>query len=62
MMHILRNARAAGVPAPGLCPRYTLKADLLNWDPSLKPLDEATLKKAIANYNASLTGQKIDPK
>ena len=44
----------AGVPEPGLCPRYILKADLLKWDPNLKPLDDATLKKAIETYNAGL--------
>lgn len=49
----------AGVPEPGLCPRYTLKADLLKWDPNLKPLDDATLKKAIETYNAGLNKPKI---
>jgi hypothetical protein len=47
-----------GVPEPGLCPRHTLKCDILNWDPSLAPLDEATLKKAIDKYNASIVKQK----
>ena len=51
-----------GVPEPGLCPRYMLRSDILGWDPTLDPLDDATLKKGIDNYNASLTGQKIDPK
>ena len=39
------------VPAPELCPRKTLRADLLKLDPLLKPLDEATLKSAIDKYN-----------
>lgn len=52
----------AGVPGPGSCPRHILKADLLKWDPNLEPLDEATLKKGIDNYNASLTQKKLDPK
>jgi hypothetical protein len=47
-----------GVPEPGLCPRQSLKSDILKWDPSLAPLDEATLKKAIESYNASLAKQK----
>ena len=45
---------SAEVPEPGLYPRYTLKSDILKWDPDLDPLDEATLKKAIDTYNASL--------
>jgi hypothetical protein len=40
------------VPDPAHCPRKALKADLLKRDPSLKPLDEATLKSAIEDYNA----------
>jgi len=51
-----------GVPEPGFCPRDELKAEILKWDRRLGPLDEATLKRGIDNYNASLTGQKIDPK
>ena len=47
-----------GVPEPGLCPRHTLKSDILKWDPSLAPLDEATLKRAIERYNAGLVKQK----
>jgi hypothetical protein len=43
-----------GVPDPAHCPRKTLKADLLRRDPSLNPLDEATLKSAIDAYNSSL--------
>jgi len=58
----LRQHFAAEVPGPSLCPRHILKADLLKWDPSLMPLDYATLKKGIDNYNASITRQKIDPK
>src|SRR5262249_16221530 len=26
-----------GVPEPGLCPRYVLRSDILEWDPSLDP-------------------------
>ena len=51
-----------GVPEPGLCPRQSLKSDILKWDPSLAPLDEATLKKAIDTYNTSLVEKKLDPK
>src|SRR6516165_10010404 len=47
-----------GVPEPGLCPRRILKSDILEWDPRLDPLDEATLKKAIEKHNAGLTKQK----
>jgi hypothetical protein len=41
-----------GVPDPAHCPRKALKADLLKRDPSLNPLDEATLKSAIDAYNS----------
>jgi hypothetical protein len=41
-----------GVPDPAHCPRKTLKADLLKRDKSLDPLDEATLKGAIEEYNS----------
>jgi hypothetical protein len=47
-----------GVPDPAHCPRKALKADLLRRDPSLSPLDEATLKSAIEAYNSS----HADPK
>jgi len=47
-----------GVPEPGLCPRRILKSDILEWDPRLDPLDEATLKKAIEKHNAGLIKQK----
>jgi len=43
-----------GVPDPAHCPRKALKADLLKRDPSLSPLDEATLKSAIEAHNSSL--------
>jgi hypothetical protein len=43
-----------GVPDPSHCPRKALKADLLKRDPSLNPLDEATLKSAIDAHNSSL--------
>ncbi|MGC1860428.1 MAG: hypothetical protein WA733_04700 [Methylocystis sp.] len=42
------------VPEPGLCPRKALKAELLLADPSLTPLDEDTLKRAIDAYNSTL--------
>ena len=51
----LKQHFPAGVPEPGLYPRKTLQFEILKWDPGLKPLDDATLKKAIDNYNASLT-------
>ena len=41
-----------GVPDPAHCPRKALKADLLKRDKSLDPLDEATLKGAIEEYNS----------
>jgi hypothetical protein len=50
----LRDHFPAGVPDPGSRPRHILKADLLKWDPDLKPLDEGTLKRAIDTYNARL--------
>ena len=40
------------VPEPSLKPRHILKSDLLRREPSLAPLDDATLKTAIDNYNA----------
>jgi hypothetical protein len=43
-----------GVPEPSLQPRNYLKDDVLRADPTLEPLDEATLKKAIDTHNASL--------
>jgi hypothetical protein len=54
----LRDHFPAGVPGPGSCPRHILKADLLKWDPDLKPLDEGTLKKAIDTYNAGFNKPK----
>jgi len=50
----LSNHFADGVPDPGLCPRNALRADILKADPSLEPLDEATLKSAIDEYNAEV--------
>jgi hypothetical protein len=43
-----------GVPSPAHCSRKILRSDLLNWDSGLAPLDEATLKLAIDEFNASL--------
>jgi hypothetical protein len=54
----LRDHFPTGVPDPGSYPRHILKADLLEWDPDLKPLDEGTLKKAIDTYNAGLNKPK----
>jgi len=42
-----------GVPDRTRCPRKALRADLCKRDPSLHPLDEATLKKAIDTYNGN---------
>jgi hypothetical protein len=41
------------VPDPKLCPRKDLQRRLIEKDKSLAPLDEATLKTAIDEYNAS---------
>lgn len=57
ILKYLREHFSAGVPEPGVCPRHTLKFDILDWDPRLAPLDEATLKKAIEKHNASLIKQ-----
>lgn len=43
-----------GVPEPGHVPRQTLKSCLIEWDKSLKPLDDDTLKRAIDEHNASV--------
>jgi hypothetical protein len=51
IMKQLSELHPRGVPDPGLAPRKTLKADLLRRDPTLTPLDEATLKAAIEEYN-----------
>jgi hypothetical protein len=51
-----------GVPEPSLRPRNLLRDEVLRGDPTLRRLDEATLKKAIDTYNASLTKQNLDPK
>jgi hypothetical protein len=49
---LLSEMYPEGVPDPAHCPRKALKADLLKRDPSLNPLDEATLKSAIEAYNS----------
>jgi hypothetical protein len=59
ILRYLSKHFADGVPDPGLCPRYALKSDILEWDASLDPLDEATLKKAIEKHNASLSKQNL---
>jgi hypothetical protein len=43
-----------GVPEPAFCPRKELIRKLLKAEPTLAPLDEDTLKKAIDEYNAGL--------
>jgi hypothetical protein len=43
-----------GVPGPALQPRNLLKDDVLRGDPTLRRLDEATLKQAIDTYNTRL--------
>jgi hypothetical protein len=43
-----------GVPDPANCPRKELHFRLVQDDPSLKPLDLATLKKAIDEYNGNI--------
>jgi hypothetical protein len=52
IIELLRTMFPDGVPDVEHCPRYTLKAKLLKLNRDLKPLDEATLKSAIDNYNA----------
>jgi len=49
-----------GVRDPAHCPRKALQKALLEWDQSLSPLDESTLKKAIDAHNANLP--KLSPK
>jgi hypothetical protein len=41
------------VPEPAYCSRKRLRADLLNLDPTLSPLDDQTLKDSIKEYNAN---------
>ena len=41
-----------GAPVPALLPRKTLKNDLIKRYKTLEPLDDATLKAAIDEYNA----------
>jgi hypothetical protein len=48
----LRQIFPKGVPDE--CTRKVLKADLVKKDPRLFPLDEATLKTAIDEYNRSI--------
>jgi hypothetical protein len=51
---LLAEMFPAGVPHRGDCPREPLKAELLERDPGLKPLDLKTLKTAIDAYNRQL--------
>ena len=41
-----------GVPDPAFCPRKGLLRELLRIDPALAPLNDATLKTSIDEYNA----------
>jgi hypothetical protein len=43
-----------GVPGAGHYSRKKLRTELIEWDSSLDPLDDGTLKKAIDAYNAGL--------
>jgi hypothetical protein len=47
-----------GVREPGLCPRKDLQDTLIKKDKSLAPLDMATLKTAIDEYNQSIRNPK----
>jgi hypothetical protein len=53
---VLQELYPEGVPDPAFCPRKTLKADLVKRDRTLHPLDEATLKTAIDEYNRERSG------
>jgi hypothetical protein len=49
-----------GVPDPGLAPRKALIVELIRRDPTLGPtLDEATVKKAIDEYNSGNSPVRI---
>jgi hypothetical protein len=52
----LREMYPNGVPDPADCSRKTLRATLLAKDKRLDPLDEATLKSAIDEFNLLLIG------
>jgi hypothetical protein len=54
IMRYLARRFPNGVPEPSLQPRNLLRDEVLRGDPTLRRLDEATLKKAIDAYNASL--------
>jgi hypothetical protein len=54
LSRLLSEMFPAGVPARADCPREPLRAELLERDPSLKPLDLKTLKTAIEAYNRQL--------
>lgn len=51
IIRLLAVMYPAGVPNRGDCPRQPLTAELVERDPSLKPLDLKTLKTAIEFYN-----------
>ena len=52
--HLTQMFPGKPVPDPVDCNRKNLKADLLAKDKRLVPLDEATLKSAIDQYNLLL--------
>jgi hypothetical protein len=52
LKHLATMFHNKRVPDPSDYSRKALRADLLKRDPSLYPLDEATLKTAIDKYNA----------
>ena len=51
-VHALLAKMFSNSPVPDGYQRKTLRRELLKLDPTLKPLDEATLKKHIDSYNA----------
>jgi hypothetical protein len=50
---LLARLHPNGVPDPARCNRKMLRRELLKIDPTLRPLDEGTLKTAIDEYNAT---------
>ena len=52
ILNLLAMMFPDGVPDRARYPRNLLKANLIMWDPSLHPVDRATLGRAIDAYNA----------
>jgi hypothetical protein len=50
-----------GVPDPAFCNRKHLRLQILERDPTLDPLDEETLQKAIKEYDAELVKANRSP-